>query len=117
MEFHHLVADEPTNHLDADLLGWLRTSCACIAGGLVVTATTWTWHDVAVIKCGSWMPCAPGRCLQIRAGAALRRATDEQRRTRERANAERKAALVQNSRRMPSVTVPRSATCCAAPIG
>ncbi|MFJ8043305.1 ABC-F family ATP-binding cassette domain-containing protein [Kitasatospora sp. NPDC096147] len=92
-----LLLDEPTNHLDADAVGWLRTFLAGHRGGLVLIS-----HDTALVA-GT-----VNRVFALDAGRAavdvhntgwdayLRTSdADERRRTRERANAERKAAALQ----------------------
>jgi ATPase subunit of ABC transporter with duplicated ATPase domains len=91
-----LLLDEPTNHLDADSLGWLREFLRTHAGGLVLIS-----HNVdllADVVNRVW-------CLDaVRSEVDVynmgwhkyldARAIDEQRRRRERANAERKAAAL-----------------------
>jgi ATPase subunit of ABC transporter with duplicated ATPase domains len=91
-----LLLDEPTNHLDADSLGWLRDFLKTYTGGLVVIS-----HNVellADVVNRVWFLDA------VRGEADVynmtwqkyldARATDEQRRRRERANAERKAGAL-----------------------
>ncbi len=91
-----LLLDEPTNHLDADSLGWLREFLRAHTGGLVVIS-----HNVdllADVVNRVWFLDA------VRSEADVynmtwqkyldARATDEQRRRRERANAERKASAL-----------------------
>ncbi|BBZ07547.1 ABC transporter ATP-binding protein [Mycolicibacterium doricum] len=91
-----LLLDEPTNHLDADSITWLRDFLQNHTGGLVVIS-----HDVdllAAVVNRVWFLDA------VRAEADVynmtwqkyldARATDEQRRRRERANAERKASAL-----------------------
>ncbi|GFG76065.1 ABC-F family ATP-binding cassette domain-containing protein [Mycobacterium botniense] len=91
-----LLLDEPTNHLDADSLSWLRDFLRAHTGGLVVVS-----HNVdllADVVNRVWFLDA------VRAEVDVynmgwqtyldARATDEQRRRRERANAERKAAAL-----------------------
>ncbi len=73
-----LLLDEPTNHLDADSLGWLREFLRGHTGGLVVIS-----HNVDLLAD------VVNRVWFLDAVA-----TDEQRRRRERANAERKAAAL-----------------------
>ena len=87
-----LLLDEPTNHLDADSIAWLRGYLRAYAGGLVLVT-----HDVELLEATvnrvfhldanrqeldvynlAWRPYLEGR------------AADERRRSRERANAERK---------------------------
>ncbi|OBK12262.1 ABC-F family ATP-binding cassette domain-containing protein [Mycobacterium asiaticum] len=91
-----LLLDEPTNHLDADSVGWLRDFLRAHTGGLVIIS-----HNVdllADVVNRVWFLDA------VRGEADVynmtwqkyldARATDEQRRRRERANAERKAAAL-----------------------
>ncbi|GAA4396916.1 ABC-F family ATP-binding cassette domain-containing protein [Tsukamurella soli] len=91
-----LLLDEPTNHLDADSIGWLRTFLQSHDGGLIVIS-----HDVDLLNDvvnRVWFLDA------VRGEADIynmtwkkyldARATDEQRRRRERANAEKKAAAL-----------------------
>ncbi|MFF7727003.1 ABC-F family ATP-binding cassette domain-containing protein [Streptomyces sp. NPDC008001] len=89
-----LLLDEPTNHLDADSLAWLRTFLRAHTGGLVVIS-----HDAGLLAD------VVNRVFHLDAGRATidihntgwaaylaQRETDERRRARERAGAERKAA-------------------------
>jgi ATPase subunit of ABC transporter with duplicated ATPase domains len=91
-----LLLDEPTNHLDADSLGWLRDFLKSHTGGLIVIS-----HNVellADVVNRVWFLDA------VRGEADVynmtwqkyldARATDEQRRRRERSNAERKATAL-----------------------
>ncbi|MFI1681470.1 ABC-F family ATP-binding cassette domain-containing protein [Streptomyces sp. NPDC020607] len=93
---HHdtVLLDEPTNHLDADSVAWLRTYLAGYPGGVVLIS-----HDIGLLAE------TVNRVLHVDALRATidvhntgwhayraQRAADERRRTRERANAERKAA-------------------------
>ncbi|GHF37870.1 ATPase subunit of ABC transporter with duplicated ATPase domains [Amycolatopsis bartoniae] len=92
-----LLLDEPTNHLDADSINWLRGFLKSHDGGLVVIS-----HDVEllgeVVNKVWFLDATRGeldhynmdwkRYLEARA-------TDEKRRRRERANAEKKAAALQ----------------------
>ncbi|RAV31627.1 ABC-F family ATP-binding cassette domain-containing protein [Corynebacterium heidelbergense] len=91
-----LLLDEPTNHLDADSITWLRGFLAKHDGGLVMIS-----HDVELLDavCNKiWFLDA------VRAEADVynmgwskykdARATDEARRRRERANAEKKASAL-----------------------
>jgi ATPase subunit of ABC transporter with duplicated ATPase domains len=98
-----LLLDEPTNHLDADSISWLRSFLKGHAGGVVIIS-----HDVDLLRDvvnKVWHLDA------IRAEADLynvgwqkyldQRETDERRRRRERANAEKKAgALLAQADRM-----------------
>ncbi|WP_069167141.1 ABC-F family ATP-binding cassette domain-containing protein [Nocardia altamirensis] len=91
-----LLLDEPTNHLDADSITWLRGFLQNHNGGLIVIS-----HDVellADVVNKVWFLDA------VRGEADVynmtwqkyldARATDEQRRRRERANAEKKASAL-----------------------
>jgi ATPase subunit of ABC transporter with duplicated ATPase domains len=91
-----LLLDEPTNHLDADSIGWLRDFLKGYAGGLVVIS-----HDVDlladVVNRVWFLDAVRGEVDAYNMGWQRyldARATDEQRRRRERANAERKAAAL-----------------------
>ena len=91
-----LLLDEPTNHLDADSLGWLRDFLQNHAGGLVVIS-----HNVdllADVVNKVWFLDAVRSEIDVYNMGWHKyldaRATDEQRRRRERANAERKAAAL-----------------------
>ena len=88
-----LLLDEPTNHLDADSIVWLREFLKAHKGGLVVIS-----HDVALLDE------TVTRVFHLDANRAevdvynvgwkaylQQRETDERRRKRERANAEKKA--------------------------
>jgi len=91
-----LLLDEPTNHLDADSIGWLREFLRTHQGGLVVIS-----HDTELLEA-----CVT-KVLHLDANRAeidvynmgwraylTQRETDERRRKRERANAERKASTL-----------------------
>jgi ATPase subunit of ABC transporter with duplicated ATPase domains len=91
-----LLLDEPTNHLDADSIGWLREFLRAHKGGLVVIS-----HDVALLDE------TVTRVFHLDANRAeidvynvgwrtylQQRETDERRRKRERANAEKKATAL-----------------------
>ncbi len=91
-----LLLDEPTNHLDADSVVWLRDYLKSYRGGLVVIS-----HDVELL--GEVV----NKVFHLDAGRAeldqyslgwraylAQRETDERRRHRERANAEKKAAAL-----------------------
>jgi ATPase subunit of ABC transporter with duplicated ATPase domains len=91
-----LLLDEPTNHLDADSIGWLRDFLRVWSGGLVVIS-----HDVgllqAVVNKVFFLDATRGVVDVYNVGwkAYLeQRETDERRRKRERANAEKKAAAL-----------------------
>ena len=91
-----LLLDEPTNHLDADSLGWLREFLHGHNGGLVVIS-----HNVdllADVVNRVWFLDAVRGEVDVYNMSWQRyldaRATDEQRRRRERANAERKATAL-----------------------
>ncbi|RJK93778.1 ABC-F family ATP-binding cassette domain-containing protein [Vallicoccus soli] len=91
-----LLLDEPTNHLDADSIVWLRDYLMAYRGGFVVIS-----HDVDLVeKCVN-------RVFYLDANRSVidvynmgwkaylqQRETDERRRHRERANAEKKAAAL-----------------------
>ncbi|MDF1489519.1 ABC-F family ATP-binding cassette domain-containing protein [Tessaracoccus caeni] len=89
-----LLLDEPTNHLDADSVIWLRGYLQSFSGGLVVIS-----HDVELLDA------VVTKVFHLDANRAaldqyamnwkrylLQRETDEKRRKRELANAERKAS-------------------------
>ncbi|MET0901339.1 MAG: ABC-F family ATP-binding cassette domain-containing protein [Mycobacterium sp.] len=91
-----LLLDEPTNHLDADSIGWLRTFLQNHTGGLVVIS-----HDVAlladVVNRVWFLDAVRGEADVYNMGWQKyldARSTDEQRRRRERANAEKKASAL-----------------------
>ncbi|MEV7804705.1 ABC-F family ATP-binding cassette domain-containing protein [Microbispora sp. NPDC088329] len=98
-----LLLDEPTNHLDADSIGWLREFLRSHQGGLVIIS-----HDVNLLEA------TVNRVLHLDANRCVidtynvgwkaylaQRETDEKRRKRERANAERQAsALLSQADRM-----------------
>ncbi|RRD36258.1 ABC transporter ATP-binding protein [Leucobacter sp. OH2974_COT-288] len=89
-----LILDEPTNHLDADSIMWLRTFLRNYKGGVIVIS-----HDVDLIDE------TVNRVFYLDANRQVidiynmgwkhyqrQRAADEERRRKERANAEKKAA-------------------------
>ena len=91
-----LLLDEPTNHLDADSISWLRDRLRTYAGGLVVIS-----HDVGLLDA------VVNRVFHLDATRSVidvynlgwkryqaQRATDEKRRQRERAGAEKKASVL-----------------------
>jgi ATPase subunit of ABC transporter with duplicated ATPase domains len=91
-----LLLDEPTNHLDADSIAWLRDFLRVWAGGLVVIS-----HDVGLLEA------TVNQVFHLDATRAVldvynvgwktyldQRETDEKRRRRERANAEKKASIL-----------------------
>lgn len=98
-----LLLDEPTNHLDADSIVWLRAHLRDYPGGLIVIS-----HDSALLES------VVNKVYHLDANRAeldqynldwkkylIQRETDEKRRRRERANAERKAArLMEQAERM-----------------
>ena len=91
-----LLLDEPTNHLDADSIAWLRDHLKGYRGGLVVIS-----HDVelldAVVNKVFHLDANRGELDQYNLGwkaYLLQRETDERRRKRERANAEKKASVL-----------------------
>ncbi|ADG78671.1 ABC transporter related protein OS=Tsukamurella paurometabola (strain ATCC 8368 / DSM / CCUG 35730 / CIP 100753 / JCM 10117 / KCTC 9821 / NBRC 16120 / NCIMB 702349 / NCTC 13040) OX=521096 GN=Tpau_2059 PE=4 SV=1 [Tsukamurella paurometabola] len=91
-----LLLDEPTNHLDADSIGWLRTFLQNHDGGLIVIS-----HDVDlladVVNRVWFLDAVRGEADVYNMGWKKyidARATDEQRRRRERANAEKKAGAL-----------------------
>ena len=91
-----LLLDEPTNHLDADSIGWLRTFLQNHTGGLVVIS-----HDVEllndVVNRVWFLDAVRGEADIYNMGWQRyldARATDEQRRRRERVNAEKKAGAL-----------------------
>ncbi|HEX7322121.1 MAG TPA: ABC-F family ATP-binding cassette domain-containing protein [Mycobacterium sp.] len=91
-----LLLDEPTNHLDADSVGWLRDFLRAYAGGLVLVS-----HNVElladVVNRVWFLDAVRGEADIYNMGWQRyldARATDEQRRRRERTNAERKAVAL-----------------------
>jgi ATPase subunit of ABC transporter with duplicated ATPase domains len=91
-----LLLDEPTNHLDADSIIWLRDYLKTYKGGLVVIS-----HDVGLLEQ------VVTRVFHLDANRAevdvynvgwkaylAQRETDERRRKRERANAEKQASAL-----------------------
>ncbi|MBB3050771.1 ATPase subunit of ABC transporter with duplicated ATPase domains [Prauserella isguenensis] len=92
-----LLLDEPTNHLDADSISWLRGFLKAHEGGLVVISHDVDLLDEVVNKV--WFLDATRGELDAYNMNWKRyqeaRATDEKRRRRERANAEKKASALQ----------------------
>lgn len=93
-----LLLDEPTNHLDADSITWLRGFLARHEGGLVIIS-----HDVELLDqvCNKiwYLDAVRGEADVYNMGFAKykeARATDEARRRRERANAEKKAGALRD---------------------
>ncbi|MFB4290644.1 ATP-binding cassette domain-containing protein [Nonomuraea sp. ATR24] len=91
-----LLLDEPTNHLDADSLTWLRGFLQGHRGGLVVIS-----HDTGLLEAvaNRIFHLDPHRATIDVHNTGWRaylaqRGSDERRRTRQRANAERKAAAL-----------------------
>ena len=98
-----LLLDEPTNHLDADSIVWLRDFLKTYAGGVIMIS-----HDVNLLEE------TVTRVFHLDANRAeidvynvgwktylTQRETDERRRKRERANAEKKATqLVDQANKM-----------------
>ena len=89
-----LLLDEPTNHLDADSIMWLRSYLQGFSGGLIIIS-----HDTGLLEA------VVNKVFHLDANRAeidiysmdwkrylLQRETDEKRRRRELANAERKAS-------------------------
>ncbi|MER5673176.1 ABC-F family ATP-binding cassette domain-containing protein [Pseudonocardia alni] len=91
-----LLLDEPTNHLDADSITWLRGFLQQHEGGLVVIS-----HDTdllaAVVNKVWFLDATRGEADQYNMDWKRyldARSTDEKRRRRERANAEKKASAL-----------------------
>src|SRR3954463_15906246 len=91
-----LLLDEPTNHLDADSIGWLRDFLRSHQGGLVIIS-----HDVGLLEA------TVNKVLHLDANRSVidhynvgwkaylaQRESDEKRRKRERANAEKQAGAL-----------------------
>lgn len=91
-----LLLDEPTNHLDADSISWLRDHLRSYRGGLVVISHDVDLLDVVVNKVFH-LDANRAELDQYNLGwkpYLAQRETDERRRKRERANAEKKAAVL-----------------------
>ena len=91
-----LLLDEPTNHLDADSIAWLREYLKKHQGGLIVIS-----HDVglldAVVNKVFHLDANRTALDQYNVGwktYLIQRETDEKRRKRERANAEKQAGVL-----------------------
>nr|MDT0659613.1 ABC-F family ATP-binding cassette domain-containing protein [Micromonospora sp. DSM 115978] len=91
-----LLLDEPTNHLDADSITWLRGFLAAHKGGLIVIS-----HDAALLQAvvnKVWFLDATRSVVDVYnvgwKAYQEQRETDERRRRRERANAEKKAGAL-----------------------
>jgi ATPase subunit of ABC transporter with duplicated ATPase domains len=98
-----LLLDEPTNHLDADSVGWLRGFLAGHQGGLVVVSHNPDLLEAVVNKV--WYLDANRATLDAYhvgwRAYLTQRDTDQRRRRRERANAEKKAgALIAQADKM-----------------
>src|SRR5664279_4050449 len=111
-----LLLDEPTNHLDADSVVWLRDYLRHFAGGVVIIS-----HDVdllAAVVNKVWFLDAVRGELDVYNMTWQRyleaRATDEQRRRRERANAEKKASAL--LARAAKIRFPQPAPCGRTPL-
>ncbi|WP_210481428.1 ribosomal protection-like ABC-F family protein [Naasia sp. SYSU D00948] len=92
-----MILDEPTNHLDADSVVWLRDFLKAYAGGVIVIS-----HDIELV--GETV----NRVFYLDANRTVldvynmgwrqylrQREADEERRKKERANAEKKASALQ----------------------
>ncbi|WP_066463303.1 ABC-F family ATP-binding cassette domain-containing protein [Sanguibacter suarezii] len=91
-----LLLDEPTNHLDADSIIWLREYLKSYAGGFIVIS-----HDNELMRATVnkvfHLDATRAELDQYNLGwdaYLLQRETDERRRRRERANAEKKASVL-----------------------
>jgi ATPase subunit of ABC transporter with duplicated ATPase domains len=91
-----LLLDEPTNHLDADSILWLRNYLKTYKGGFIVIS-----HDVGLMEeCVNKVFYLDANRTAIDIynvgwnAYKLQRETDERRRKRERANAEKKASTL-----------------------
>ena len=91
-----LLLDEPTNHLDADSVAWLRDYLTSYSGGFLVIS-----HDVELMRTAVnkvfHLDANRGELDQYSLGwdaYLAQRETDERRRKRERANAEKKATVL-----------------------
>src|SRR5829696_762924 len=91
-----LLLDEPTNHLDADSITWLKGFLTAHKGGLIVIS-----HDVTLLEAvvnKVWHLDANRAEVDIYSlgwrAYLQQRETDQRRRKRERANAEKKASVL-----------------------
>ncbi|MCM0677334.1 ATP-binding cassette domain-containing protein [Micromonospora phytophila] len=91
-----LLLDEPTNHLDADSITWLRSFLANHKGGLIVISHDGSLLESVVNKV--WFLDATRSVVDVYnlgwKAYLEARETDERRRRRERANAEKKAGAL-----------------------
>jgi len=92
-----MILDEPTNHLDADSIVWLRDFLKNYQGGLIVIS-----HDVELVESTVnrvfYLDALRGVIDIYNMGWKAyqkQRESDEERRKRERGNAEKKAAMLQ----------------------
>lgn len=92
-----LILDEPTNHLDADSIVWLREFLGTYRGGVIVIS-----HDIQLVgetvNRVFYLDAQRARIDIYNMGWKLylrQREADEERRKRERANAEKKATSLQ----------------------
>jgi ATPase subunit of ABC transporter with duplicated ATPase domains len=91
-----LLLDEPTNHLDADSITWLREFLKAHDGGVVVISHDTDLLDEVINKVW-FLDAVRGEADVYNMGWRRyqeARATDEKRRRRERANAEKKASAL-----------------------
>ena len=108
-----LLLDEPTNHLDADSIGWLRDFLKAHTGGLVIIS-----HNVellADVVNRVWFLDAVRGEVDVYNMSWQKYldapSTDEQRRRRERANAEKKASALRTQAAPPFFLSPRVCVC------
>ena len=106
-----LLLDEPTNHLDADSISWLREFLKKHEGGLIMIS-----HDVELLEavCNKvwFLDAVRGEADIYNMGWKKyldARATDEARRRRERANAEKKAAALRQQAAKPGAKATKAA--------
>jgi ATPase subunit of ABC transporter with duplicated ATPase domains len=93
-----LLLDEPTNHLDGDSLTWLRSFLCSFEGGIVLIS-----HDVSLLETSATRVFhldATRLTLDIYnmgwRAYLTQQASDDRRRVRERANAEKKIAAMRS---------------------